>query len=56
MTRVTHGGIQIAPTIHDERAQVTRWSIILCADADTRTKSAVFTDLAGELIIERDPT
>jgi hypothetical protein len=47
-------GAQVLPRINDQRQRVTSYAAHLCADADLRTTSPVYRDLAGRLSIRND--
>lgn len=46
-------GARILPTVADERAMVTAWAATQCANADHRTKHAVYAELASKLVVIR---
>jgi len=46
---VEQSGAQVLPDVRDQRAEVTAWFAHLAADADLRTRSPLFRELAERL-------
>ena len=50
---VEASGAQVLPDVRDQRATITGWQAYCATNADLRSKSPIYYDLAGRLFIRR---